>query len=59
MTPNSEDRGYLELQLNLFGAEVFRFRLAVDDFQTKWVLIGIATVSSLTYLAIEAKESFL
>lgn len=54
-----DENGYLELQLNLFGAEVFRFRLAVDDFQTKWVLIGIATVSSLTYLAIEAKENFL
>lgn len=59
MTPNEDERGHLELQLNLFGAEVFRFRLAVDDFQTKWVLIGIATVSTLTYLAIEAKESLL
>lgn len=54
-----DDRGYLEIQLNLFGAEVLRFRLAVDDFQTKWVLIGIASISALSYLAIEIKESFL
>ena len=58
MTPD-EERGYLELQLNLFGAEVFRFRLAVDDFQTKWVLIGIASITALTYLAVEAKESLI
>lgn len=58
MTPD-EERGYLELQLNLFGSEVFRFRLAVDDFQTKWVLIAIAAVTALTYLAVEAKENFL
>ena len=59
MTPNEDERGYLEIQLNLFGAEVCRFRLAVDDFSTKWVLIGIASVITLTYVAIEAKENFL
>lgn len=48
--------GYLDLTLRLFGAEVFQMRIAVDDFHTKWVLIGLASVSALTFLALEAKE---
>lgn len=52
----SDEEGYLNLTLRLFGAEVFQLRIAVDDFHTKWVIIGLASVSALTLLAIEAKE---
>lgn len=54
-----DENGYLEIQLSLLGNEVIRFRLAVDDFKTKWALIGIASITTLTYLAIETKEYLL
>jgi len=50
------EEGYLDLTFRLFGADVFQMRIAVDDFHTKWVLIGLASVSALTFIAIEAKE---
>lgn len=56
MTP---DEGYLEVQLALFGTEVFRFRLAVDDFKTKWAVLGLGIAGGLTYLAINLKDTFL
>lgn len=57
MTP--QDEGYLEVQLSLFGSDVFRFRLAVDDFKTKWAILGVGISAALFYLAVEAKGVFL
>lgn len=54
-----DEKGYLELTLRLFGTEVFQFRLDVDDFKTKWALVGTGVAAALTYIAINTKEYFL
>lgn len=48
---NSKEEGYLGLTLRLFGTEVFYFRIDVDDFRTKWTLIGLAVAGALVAMA--------
>ena len=48
--------GHLEIELNVFGAELIKFRMTVDDFHTKWVLIGLATITTLALVAQDVKE---
>lgn len=45
-----DEVGYLGLTLRLFGTEVFYFRLDVDDFKTKWAIVG--TLVSVTLIAV-------
>ena len=59
MKPDSDHEGYLEMRLALFGTEVFSFRLAVDDFKTKWALIALGSSVVFFALAIEAKGVFI
>lgn len=56
MTQDNE--GYLQINFSLFGSDVFGFRLAVDDFKTKWALVGLGSIAALTFLAVEVKENF-
>ena len=53
-----DDEGYLQINFSLFGSDVFGFRLAVDDFKTKWALVGLGSIATLTFLAVEVKENF-
>ena len=36
-----EPEGKLEMVIRVLGNELFAFKMTVDDFKMKWVLIGV------------------
>ena len=46
-----KEQGYLSVSVRILGNELIGFRLEVDDFKTKWALIGIAIAGALVALA--------
>ena len=53
-----EERGYLSVSVRILGNELIGFRLEVDDFKTKWALIGIAIAGALVALAPHIQELY-
>jgi len=43
--------GKLEMSIRLMNNEVIGFKMVVDDFKMKWVLIGIAAMFAIAYMA--------
>lgn len=43
--------GYMEVSLRIAGAEIIGFRIAVDDFKTKWAIIGLGFLTFGLYAA--------
>ena len=43
--------GFLSFALKIMGNEIISFRMEVDDFKTKWVVITFATVAGGVLLA--------
>ena len=50
MSKNSEDEGKMELSLRVLGNELIGFKMMVDDFKMKWVLIGLITIIGLGWV---------
>lgn len=47
---SSEDDTF-EMAFRIAGAEVLGFKLVVNDFKVKWVLLGLGTTAALVWLA--------
>ena len=45
MTNNIDDPGKLELSLRILGNEIIGFKMMVDDFKMKWMLLGIMALA--------------
>ena len=47
---SKEDEGKMELSLRVLGNELIGFKMMVDDFKMKWVLIGLITIVGLGWV---------
>ena len=46
---NKEDEGKLELSLRILGNEIIGFKMVVDDFKMKWMLLGLVALGAIAY----------
>jgi len=46
---NKEDEGKLELSLRVLGNEIIGFKMIVDDFKMKWMLLGLVAIVALSW----------
>jgi hypothetical protein len=49
---NENDPGKLELSLRILGNEILGFKMMVDDFKMKWMLVGIMAIGVLAYIMV-------
>tara|TARA_R110000824_G_scaffold397682_1_gene600808 strand:- start:241 stop:429 length:189 start_codon:yes stop_codon:yes gene_type:complete len=50
---NKEDEGKLELSLRILGNEIIGFKMLVDDFKMKWMLLGLVAIAALSFVLVE------
>ena len=50
---NKEDEGKLELSLRILGNEIIGFKMLVDDFKMKWMLLGLVAIAALSFVMVE------
>jgi len=46
---NKEEEGKLEISVSILGNEIIGFKMMVDDFKMKWLLLGIVALSAISY----------
>ena len=44
---NKDDEGKLELSLRILGNEIIGFKMLVDDFKMKWMLLGLVEIGAI------------
>tara|TARA_B100000929_G_scaffold20211_1_gene15387 strand:+ start:428 stop:619 length:192 start_codon:yes stop_codon:yes gene_type:complete len=49
---NKEDEGKLELSIRILGNEIIGFKMVVDDFKMKWMLLGLLAVGTISYILV-------
>ena len=47
-----DDEGKLELSLRILGNEIVGFKMMVDDFKMKWMLLGIIAIGALSWIMV-------
>jgi hypothetical protein len=48
---NKEDEnGKLELSLRILGNEIIGFKMMVDDFKMKWMLLGLIAIFAISWI---------
>jgi hypothetical protein len=50
---NKEDEGKLELSLRILGNEIIGFKMVVDDFKMKWMLLGIVAIAAISFVMVQ------
>ncbi len=48
-----EDEGKLEMSLRILGNEIIGFKMVVDDFKMKWMLLGIIALAAISFVMVE------
>ena len=48
---NKTDEGKLELSLRILGNEIVGFKMMVDDFKMKWLVMGVVAIVALGWAA--------
>ena len=48
-----DDEGKLELSLRILGNEIIGFKMLVDDFKMKWMLLGLVAIGALSWIMVE------
>ena len=46
---NKEDEGKLELSVRILGNEIIGFKMVVDDFKMKWMLLGLIALGAIAF----------
>ena len=46
---DKEDEGKLELSVRILGNEIIGFKMVVDDFKMKWMLLGLIALGAIAY----------
>ena len=46
------DEGKLELSLRILGNEIVGFKMMVDDFKMKWMLLGIVAIGAISFIMV-------
>ena len=49
---DKEDEGKLELSVRILGNEIIGFKMVVDDFKMKWMLLGLVAIGAIAYIMI-------
>ena len=49
---NKEDEGKLELSIRILGNEIIGFKMVVDDFKMKWMLLGLVAIGAIAYIMV-------
>ena len=47
-----EDEGKLELSVRILGNEIIGFKMIVDDFKMKWMLLGLVAIGAIAYIMV-------
>jgi|TARA_B110000977_G_scaffold19431_1_gene23416 hypothetical protein len=47
-----DDEGKLELSLRILGNEIIGFKMLVDDFKMKWMLLGLVAIGSISWVMV-------
>ena len=47
-----DDEGKLELSLRILGNEIIGFKMVVDDFKMKWMLLGLVAIGAIAYIMV-------
>ena len=46
------DEGKLELSLRVLGNEIIGFKMQVDDFKMKWMLLGVVAIGAISFIMV-------
>ena len=49
---NKEDEGKLELSVRILGNEIIGFKMVVDDFKMKWMLLGLVAIGAISWIMV-------
>ena len=49
---NKDDEGKLELSLRVLGNEIIGFKMQVDDFKMKWMLLGLVAIGAISFIMV-------
>ena len=49
---DKEDEGKLELSVRILGNEIIGFKMIVDDFKMKWMLLGLIALGAIAYIMV-------
>ena len=52
MTEEDQSEGKLELSLRILGNEIIGFKMVVDDFKMKWMLLGLVAIGAIAYIMV-------
>ena len=47
-----DDEGKLELSVRILGNEIIGFKMVVDDFKMKWMLLGLVALGAIAYIMV-------
>ena len=47
------DEGKLELSLRVLGNEIIGFKMQVDDFKMKWMLLGLVAIGAISWIMVQ------
>jgi hypothetical protein len=47
------EEGKLEISVRILGNEIIGFKMTVDDFKMKWMLVGLFAVGILSWIMVE------
>ena len=47
-----DDEGKLELSVRILGNEIIGFKMIVDDFKMKWMLLGLIALGAIAYIMV-------
>lgn len=50
---DKDDEGKLELSVRILGNEIIGFKMTVDDFKMKWMLVGLFGISILSWIMVQ------
>ena len=45
--------GKLEISVRVLGNEIIGFKMTVDDFKMKWMLVGLFGISILSWIMVQ------
>ena len=49
---DKEDEGKLELSVRILGNEIIGFKMIVDYFKMKWMLLGLVAIGAIAYIMV-------
>ena len=47
-----DNEGKLELSVRILGNEIIGFKMVVDDFKMKWMLLGLVAIGAISWVMV-------